>query len=70
MDYRQNDDNKVVWVAKQLWMFGWWLLLVVVLTVLAEFIPQPAPTGASYTPPAAKTPAAPPAATPAEQANK
>jgi len=40
MDYRQNDDNKVVWVAKQLWMFGWGLLLVVALTIMAEFIPQ------------------------------
>jgi hypothetical protein len=66
MDYRQNDDNKVVWVAKQLWMFGWGLLLVVALTIMAEFIPQRTATSPSYTPPAAKTPAA----TPAEQANK
>jgi hypothetical protein len=66
MDYRQNDDNKVVWVAKQLWMFGWGLLLVVALTIMAEFIPQRTTTSPSYTPPAAKAPAA----SPAEQANK
>ena len=63
---RQKDDNKVVWFAKQLWMFGWGLLLVIVLTVLAEFIPQRTASNPTYTPPAAKAPAA----TPAEQANK
>ena len=67
MDYERKDENKVVWFAKQLWMFGWGLLLVIVLTVLAEFIPQHTSSKPSYTPPpAAKAPAA----APAEQANK
>ena len=66
MDYKRNDDNKVVWVAKQLWMFGWGLLLVVVLTVVAEFIPQRTPSGPTYTPPAAKASGV----APAEQADK
>jgi hypothetical protein len=66
MDYERKDENKVVWFAKQLWMFGWGLLLVVVLTVLAEFIPQRTAPSPSYTPPAAKAPAV----APGEQANK
>jgi len=66
MDYERKDENKAVWVAKQLWMFGWGLLLVVVLTVLAEFIPQRTPSTPSYTPPAAKASGV----APAEQANK
>jgi hypothetical protein len=66
MDYERKDESKVVWFAKQLWMFGWGLLLVVVLTVLAEFIPQRTAPSSSYTPPAAKAPAV----APGEQANK
>ena len=67
MNYDMRDDNKVVRFAKQLWMFGWGLLLVIVLTVLAEFIPQRTTAGPSYTPPpAAKAPAV----APGEQANK
>jgi len=66
MDYKQKDDNKVVWVAKQLWMFGWGLLLVVALTIMAEFIPQRTATNPSYTPPAAKASGI----APAEQADK
>ncbi len=66
MDYERKDESRVVWFAKQLWMFGWGLLLVIVLTILAEFIPQHAASSPTYTPPAAKTPAA----TPAEQATK
>lgn len=66
MKYDMTDDSKVVRFAKQLWMFGWGLLLVVVLTVLAEFIPQRTASSPTYTPPVAKAPAA----TPGEQANK
>jgi hypothetical protein len=66
MDYERKDENKVVWFAKQLWMFGWGLLLVVALTVMAEFIPQRIAPSPSYTPPAAKAPAV----APGEQANK
>jgi hypothetical protein len=47
-------------------MFGWGLLLVIVLTVLAEFIPQRTASNPTYTPPAAKAPAVPPG----EQADK
>ncbi|HUD21392.1 MAG TPA: hypothetical protein VMQ60_00970 [Acidobacteriaceae bacterium] len=63
MDYKRKDESDVVWFAKQLWMFGWGLVLVIALTVLAEFIPQHTSAGPSYTPPPA-------ARTPAEQANK
>jgi hypothetical protein len=66
MDYERKDESKVAWFAKQLWMFGWGLMLVIVLTVLAEFIPQRTSANPTYTPPAAKAPAA----TPGEQANK
>jgi hypothetical protein len=66
MNYDMRDDNKLVRFAKQLWMFGWGLLLVIVLTVLAEFIPQRTASSPSYTPPSAKAPAV----APGEQANK
>jgi len=66
MKYDMTDDSKVVRFAKQIWMFGWGLLLVIVLTVLAEFIPQRTASNPTYTPPAAKAPAK----APGEQANK
>jgi hypothetical protein len=56
MDYKRKDESKAVWFAKQLWMFGWGLLLVVALTVMAEFIPQRTSSRSTYTPPAARTP--------------
>ena len=67
MDYKRKDESNVVWFAKRFWMFGWGLVLVIVLTILAEFIPQRTASQPSYTPPpAAKTPAV----APAEQANR
>jgi len=50
MTHIESDDNRGVWFAKQVWRYGWGLILVIALTLLAKYIPQHGFSGASPSP--------------------